>query len=332
VTKVLFELFRSVAGRAITAAGITFLAAGAAAAADYPEKPIRLIVPYASGGSTDAVARIIGDAISGPLGQQIVVENKPGAAGNIALEMVAKSAPDGYTLLLGAGSTLTVNPSLYKSNPVDVEKDLVPVAMLVSSQYMLVVNPTLKASSVKDLVALAKAQPGKLNYASGGKGSPLHLGAEMLKSQAKIDMVQIPYRGGGPASKSVMTNETQVLFGSFPTTLPKVQDGSLKALAVTGSKRSPALPDIPTMEEAGFPGYLLTSWQGILAPAGTPKPAIDRLNTVIKAALATEGVKQKIEAQGLEVDVMTQAQFATTIKEDLVRWRKVIQDAGIPAE
>jgi tripartite-type tricarboxylate transporter receptor subunit TctC len=329
--KTAFHFLHRAAVRAAAGCALALLAAGAAAA-DYPDKPIRLIVPYAAGGSTDVVARIVGDAISGPLGQQIVVENKPGAAGNIALETVAKAAPDGYTLLLGAGSTLTVNPSLYKNNPVNVEKDLAPVAMLVSSQYMLVVNPQVKARTVKELVALAKAQPGKLNYASGGKGSPLHLGAEMLKSYAKIDMVHIPYRGGGPASKSVMTNETQLLFGSFPTTLPKVQDNTLRALAVTGPKRSPALPDVPTMQEAGYPGYILTSWQGILAPAKTPKPVIDKLNAAMTAALATDAVKQKIEAQGLEVDTMTTERFAAVIKEDLARWAKVIKDAGIPAE
>jgi tripartite-type tricarboxylate transporter receptor subunit TctC len=250
-----------VAGRGLALAAATLVLAAGTAIAAFPEKPIRLIVPFAPGGGTDAVARIVGEAMSASLGQQIIVENKPGAAGNIALETVAKAAPDGYTLLLGFSTSLTVNPSLYKSNPVDVQKDLAPVALLVSAQYVLVVNPKVNVSTVAELVAKAKAEPGKLNYASGGKGTPLHLGAEMLKSQAKIDMVQIAYRGGGPASKSVMANETQVLFGSFPSTLPKIQDGSLKALAVTGPKRSPSLPDLPTMEESGYPGFIVTSWR-----------------------------------------------------------------------
>jgi tripartite-type tricarboxylate transporter receptor subunit TctC len=197
---------------------------------------------------------------------------------------------------------------------------------------MLVVNPTLKVSSVKDLVAMAKAQPGKLNYASGGKGSPLHLGAEMLKSQAKIDMVQIAYRGGGPASKSVMANETQVLFGSFPSTLPKIQDGSLKALAVTGPKRSPSLPDLPTMEESGYPGFIVTSWYGFLAPAGTPKPVIDKLGAAAAAALAKEDVKKKIEATGQDIQSGDAAMLASLIKQDIARWRKVLNDAGIQPE
>jgi tripartite-type tricarboxylate transporter receptor subunit TctC len=311
------------------AAALSILAAGAAGAASYPEKPIRLIVPYGTGGSTDAVARIVGDAMSGPLGKQVIVDNKPGAAGNIALEAVAKAPADGYTLLLGAGNTLTINPSLYKVNPVDVEKDLVPISMFVMSQYLLVVNPSLKVASVKELVAKAKAEPGKLNYASGGKGSPLHLAAEMLKSRAGIDMAHIPYRGGGPASKSVMANETQVLFGSFPSTLPKVREGSLKALAVTGHKRSPALPDVPTMEEAGYPGFIVTSWQGILAPAGTPKPVIEKLAAAIGKALAADGVKQKIESLGLDVETLNGTAFAALIKKDTERWRKVIRDAGI---
>jgi tripartite-type tricarboxylate transporter receptor subunit TctC len=319
------------AGRLALAATLLILAAGAAAAA-YPDKPVRLVVPYGTGGSTDAVARIVADAMSGPLGKQVIVDNKPGAAGNLAMEAVAKAPADGYTLLLGAGNTLTINPSLYKALPVDVEKDLVPISMFVMSQYLLVVNPSVKVSTVKELVAKAKAEPGKLNYASGGKGSPLHLGAEMLKSRAGVDIVHIPYRGGGPASKSVLANETQILFGSFPSTLPKVQEGSLIALAVTGHKRSPALPNVPTMEEAGYPGFFVTSWQGILAPAGTPQPVIEKLTDAIAKAMATEGVKQKIESQGLDVEILDAKAFAALIKEDTARWRKVIQEAGIQPE
>jgi tripartite-type tricarboxylate transporter receptor subunit TctC len=324
---------RSRTGRSASALVVTLLmlAVGTATAA-YPEKPVRLIVPYGTGGSTDAVARIVADAMSGPLGKQVIVDNKPGAAGNLAMEAVAKAPADGYTLLLGAGNTLTINPSLYKVLPVDVEKDLVPISMFVTSQYLLVVNPSVKVSSVKDLVAKAKAEPGKLNYASGGKGSPLHLAAEMLKSRAGVDIVQIPYRGGGPASKSVLANETQILFGSFPSTLPKVQEGSLTALAVTGHKRSPALPNVPTMEEAGYPGFVVTSWQGILAPAGTPKPVIEKLTAAIDKAMAAEGVKQKIESQGLDVEILDAKAFAALIKEDTARWRKVIQEAGIQPE
>jgi tripartite-type tricarboxylate transporter receptor subunit TctC len=321
-----------VAGRGLALAAATLVLAAGTAIAAFPEKPIRLIVPFAPGGGTDAVARIVGEAMSASLGQQIIVENKPGAAGNIALETVAKAAPDGYTLLLGFSTSLTVNPSLYKSNPVDVQKDLAPVALLVSAQYVLVVNPKVNVSTVAELVAKAKAEPGKLNYASGGKGTPLHLGAEMLKSQAKIDMVQIAYRGGGPASKSVMANETQVLFGSFPSTLPKIQDGSLKALAVTGPKRSPSLPDLPTMEESGYPGFIVTSWYGFLAPAGTPKPVIDKLGAAAAAALAKEDVKKKIEATGQDIQSGDAAMLASLIKQDIARWRKVLNDAGIQPE
>jgi tripartite-type tricarboxylate transporter receptor subunit TctC len=320
------------AGRRLALAAATLVLAAGTALAAFPEKPIRLIVPFAPGGGTDAVARIVGEAMSASLGQQIIVENKPGAAGNIALETVAKAAPDGYTLLLGFSTSLTVNPSLYKSNPVDVQKDLAPVALLVSAQYVLVVNPKVNVSTVAELVAKAKADPGKLNYASGGKGTPLHLGAEMLKSQAKIDMVQIAYRGGGPASKSVMANETQVLFGSFPSTLPKIQDGSLKALAVTGPKRSSALPDLPTMEESGYPGFIVTSWYGFLAPAGTPKPVIDKLGAAAAAALAKEDVKKKIEATGQDIQSGDAAMLASLIKQDIARWRKVLNDAGIQPE
>ncbi|MPY76590.1 MAG: tripartite tricarboxylate transporter substrate binding protein [Alphaproteobacteria bacterium] len=313
------------------AAAILILAAGTAFAA-YPEKAIRLVVPFAPGGGTDAAARIVGDAMTGLLGQQIVVENKPGAAGNIALDTVAKAAPDGYTLLLGFGSSLTVNPSLYKVMPADVQKDLAPISTLSTSEYMLVVNPSLKVKTVAELVAKAKAEPGKLNYASGGKGTPLHLGAEMLKKRAGIDMVHIAYRGGGPASKSVMANETQVLFASFPSSLPKVKAGTLTALASTGPKRSRSLPDLPTMEEAGYPGFIVTSWTSILAPAGTPKPVIDKLHAAIEKALAMESVRTKIEAVGQSVAGSTPEGLATLIKEDIARWRKVVQDAGIKPE
>lgn len=312
-------------------AALFTLAAGAATAA-YPEKPIRLIVPFPPGGGTDATARIVGEAMTGSLGQQIVVENKPGAGGNIALEAVAKAPPDGYTLLFGFSTTLTVNPSLYKSMPADVEKDLVPISTLVSAQYMVLVNPSVGVNSVAELVAKAKAEPGKLNYASGGKGTPLHLGAELLKSRAGIDMVHIAYRGGGAASKSVMANETQVLFGSFASSLPKVKDGKLKALAVTGPKRAPALPDVPTMEEAGYPGFLVTSWSGVLAPAGTPKPVLDKLHAAITAALAMDSVKKKLEAVGQQVEGSSPEEFAALIKKDTARWRKVLQDAGIKPE
>jgi tripartite-type tricarboxylate transporter receptor subunit TctC len=312
------------------AAALAFVAGTAAAA--YPEKPIRLIVPFPPGGGTDATARIVGEAMAGSLGQQIIVDNKPGAGGNIALEAAAKAPADGYTLLFGFSTTLTVNPGLYKSMPVDVQKDLAPISTLVSAQYILLVNPSLGVNTVAELVAKAKAEPGKINYASGGKGTPLHLGAEMLKARAGIDMVHVAYRGGGPASKSVMANETQVLFGSFASSLPKVQEGALKALAVTGPKRSAALPNVPTMAEAGYPEFLVTSWSGILAPAGTPKAATDKLHAAIEKALATESVKQKLEAVGQEVEGSSPEAFATLIKDDTVRWRKVLQDAGIQPE
>lgn len=320
------------AGRGLAfAAAIAIIATGTAFAA-YPEKPIRLVVPFTPGGGTDAAARIVGDAMTGLLGQQIVVENKPGAAGNIALDTVARAAPDGYTLLLGFGSSLTVNPSLYKSMPADVQKDLAPISTLSTSEYMLVVNPTLNVKSVAELVAKAKAEPGKLNYASGGNGTPLHLGSEMLKKRAGIDMVHIVYRGGGPAAKSVIANETQVLFASFPSSLSHVKAGSLTALASTGPKRSHALPDLPTMEEAGYPGFIVTSWTSILAPAGTPKPVIDKLHAAIEKALAMESVRTKIEAVGQSVAGSTPEGLATLIKEDIARWRKVVQDAGIKPE
>jgi tripartite-type tricarboxylate transporter receptor subunit TctC len=326
-TKILYAAGRRIA----VAAAVLVLAAGGALAA-FPEKPIRIVVPFAPGGGTDTVARIVGDAMAGILGQQFIVENKPGAAGNVALETVARATPDGYTLLLGFSSSLTVNPSLYKTNPIDVQKDLAPIALLVSSQHMVVVPPSLKVNSIAELVAKAKAEPGKLNYASGGKGTPLHLGAEMLKSRAGIDMVHISYRGGGPASKSVMSNETQVLFASFPSALPKVQEGALKALAVTGPKRSAALPDLPTMEELGYPGFIVTSWYGFMAPAGTPKAVIDKLGAAALAALAKDEVKKKIETTGQEVQSGDAAAMATLIKEDTARWAKVIKDAGIPQE
>jgi tripartite-type tricarboxylate transporter receptor subunit TctC len=320
------------AGRGLALAAALFVLATGAALAAFPEKPIRIIVPFAPGGGTDAVARVVGDAMAGLLGQQFIVENKPGAAGNIALETVAKAAPDGYTLLLGFSTSLTVNPSLYKSNPVNVQKDLAPIALLVSGQHVLVVHPSLGVKTVAELVAKAKAAPGKLNFSSGGKGTPLHLGAEMLKSRAKIDIVHITYRGGGPAAQSVIANETQMLFASFPSTIERIKDGSLKALAVTGTKRSPALPDVPTMEEAGYPGFVVTSWYGFMAPAGTPKPVIEKLGAAAADALKMDSVRKKIEATGQDVQSGDAAVLAALIKEDTARWAKVIKDAGIPQE
>jgi tripartite-type tricarboxylate transporter receptor subunit TctC len=316
----------------VVVAAVAFSLITGTAAADFPEKPVRLVLPFAPGGGTDTVARVMGDAMGGILGQQIVVENKPGAAGNIATETVAKAPADGYTLLMGFSTALTVNPSLYKNMPVDVQKDLVPIAMLASAQYMLVTHPSVGVKSVQELVAKAKAEPGKLNFASAGKGSPLHLAGELFKNVAGIDIVMIPYGGGGPAAKSVVAGETQILFASFASALSQVEVGKLNALAVTGPKRSPLVPHLPTMQELGYKDFSVTTWYALLAPKGTPKAAIDKIASAAKEAQKPEKVVKTLAGAGLDVEVGSADDVAMTIKEETARWKRVLEAAGIKPE
>lgn len=290
-----------------------------------------MLVPFAPGGGADTLARIITPRLHEAMGQAWVVDNRSGAAGNVAAEIVARATPDGYTALLGFSTALTVNPSLYKL-PFSIEKDLQPVTLLANSQYILVLHASVPANSLADFIALAKAKPGGYNYASAGVGSPLHLASELLQKRAGIRMTHILYKGGGPAAASVLGGETQVLFGSVASSLPHVKSGRLKALASTGARRSKVAPELPTMAEQGFPGFDVSSWYGLLLPARTPVPIVNRLQAEFVKAAASSDVQQAMSRQGLEVETGSARDLAARIAMETAMWATVIRDAGIKAD
>jgi len=297
----------------------------------YPSHPVRLLVPFAPGGGADALSRIITPKMHDALGQAWVVDNRGGAAGNIAAETVAKAAPDGYTVLMGFNTVLTVNPSLYKL-PYSVTKDLQPVTLLATAQYILVIHPSVAASTLKEFIALAKQKPGSLNYASAGVGSPLHLAAELFKKRAGISMVHLVYKGGGPAATAVLAGEAQVLFASVASSVPQVKAGRLKALATTGTKRSKVAPDLPTIAESGFPGFDVSSWYGLLVPTGTPPAIMNRIRGAAIKAVELPDVQEAMSRQGLEVETSTPQELAARMKAETAVWAGVIKDAGIKAD
>jgi tripartite-type tricarboxylate transporter receptor subunit TctC len=302
-----------------------------AADENYPVRPIRLLVPFPPGGGADTLGRIITPKLSAALGQQWVIDNRGGAAGNLATEVVAHAAPDGYTLLLDFSTALTVNPSLYKL-PFDVIRDLQPICMIASAQYMLVLHPSVKVDNIKDFIDYVKANPGKLNYASAGVGSPLHLAAELFKYRGGLNIVHVPYKGGGPAAAAVLGGEAQVLFGSFASSYPHVKSGRLKGLAVTGLKRSPVAPDIPTIAESAFPGFDVTAWYGFSAPAKTSPAIVKRLHAETMKVLQMPDVREALSRQGLDEAPMGPAEFAAQIKSETAVWAKLIKAAGIHAD
>lgn len=316
-------------------AGVIALAAHAlvlsAAAPRYPERPIRLLIPFPPGGGADTVARIVSPRLTEAMGQQWVVDNRGGAAGNIATEIVVAATADGHTVLLGFSTTLTVNSTLYKLR-FNVAKDLEPVTMLAAAQYMLVLHPLVKANTLKEFIELAKTQPGRLNYASAGVGSPLHLSAELFKTRTGLNLVHVPYKGGGPAAAAVLAGEAQVLFGSLPSSFPHVRAGRLKALAVTGPKRTPVAPEVPTVAESGFPGFEVTSWYGLLVPARTPERAVRILYEEAQKVMQLPDMREQIARQGLEIALKDPKEFAERIRQETVAWAKVVKAAGIRAE
>jgi tripartite-type tricarboxylate transporter receptor subunit TctC len=311
---------------------VAALSPGLAGAQSYPTKPIRFVLPFPPGGGTDGIARIVGDGLGKRLGQRILVDNRPGAGGNIASALVAKAAPDGYALLMGFSTALTVNPGLYKDLPFNVQKDFVPITELADGQYILVVHPSVPAKSVEELIAHAKANPGKLKFASGGMGSPLHLAGELFKARTRVDLLHLPYKGGGPAAIAVLGNEAQILFGSVASTLPQIQAGKLRALATTGLKRLPALSDIPTLDQIGLKGFEVTTWYGLLAPARTADPILDKLYKETIATLQEPTVSDELAKLGLSVVGSTPQQFAELIQRETDNWTKVINEAGIKPE
>jgi tripartite-type tricarboxylate transporter receptor subunit TctC len=309
----------------------SLLAAAAGSATAYTDRPVRLLLPFAAGGGADIVARFFTQRFHDAFGHAWVLDNRGGAGGNIAAEIVARANPDGHTVFLGFSTVLTVNPLLYKL-PFDMAKDLMPVAMVTSGQYMLVVHPSVKADNLKDFIALARAKPGSLNYGSAGVGTPLHLSAELFKVRTGIQMTHVPYKGGGPAAGAVLAGEVQVLFGSLPSAFPHVKTGRLKALGVTGPKRAPLAPELATIAELGYPGFEITSWYGLLFPARTPERMARLLEAEAEKALATPEVRDAIHRQGLEPAFRPSAAFADQIRAETALWAKVIKGAGIRPE
>jgi tripartite-type tricarboxylate transporter receptor subunit TctC len=302
-----------------------------AAEPPYPTRPIRLLVPFAPGGGSDALARIITPKLADALGQTWVVDNRGGAGGSLAAEMVAKAAPDGHTVFLGFATVLTVNPVLYKLS-FSMESDLAPVTLLATAQYILVINASVPASTVKEFIALAKQKEGGFNFSSGGTGTPLHLAAELFSKRAGIRMVHVPYKGGGPAAAALLAGEVQVLFGSIAASVPHVKAGRLRALATTGIRRSSVVPELPTLDESGFPGFDVGTWYAFLVPARTPAFIVARLRDEAIRTVALPDVQKVMAAQGLEVETSTQQELAARIKRESAMWAGVVKDAGIKGE
>jgi tripartite-type tricarboxylate transporter receptor subunit TctC len=307
------------------------LLAGAAAAA-YPDKPLKVIHGFAPGGGADIFLRAVLPKFSENLGQQVIVDYRTGAGGNIAMETVAKAPPDGYTLLMGTPG-LATNPSLYDKLGFDPLKDLQPISLIGSVPNVLVVNPEVPANSVQELIAMAKAHPGKLNYASSGSGTSLHLAAELFRiTGGRLEMQHIPYKGGAQAQTDVMGGQAHLMFNVLPSALPQIKAGKLKALAVTGATRSDALPGVPTMIEAGLPGYTATTWNGILTTAGAPREAVARLNDALVRAMKTPEMKEVLAKIGQDPMWSTPEEFAAFLREETETWRKVIQATGLKAQ
>ncbi len=315
------------------AATLAILAPHAARAADaYPAKPVRFVVAFPPGGGTDIIARAIAQKLAERIAQQVVVDNRPGAGGNIGTDIVAKSAPDGYTMLMGSAGPLAINASLFGKMPFDPIKDLAPVTLAASTPNVLVVHPSLRAATVKELIALAKARPGEINFASSGHGTPAHLAGELFNSMVGVKMVHVPYKGAAPALADLLGGQVQLMFSTMPPALPHVKDGKLRALAVTSAKRSPAAPDLPTLDEIALPGFEANTWHGVVVPAGTPATIVARLNREIVAILHLPDVVERFSSQGAEALGSTPEEFAAYIRSETLKWAKVVRDSGAKAE
>lgn len=321
---------------AVLIAACATIAAPAAWAApgDYPTRPIKLVVPYTPGGSNDVIARILAQKLTAFWGQPVVVENRPGAGGNLGAALVARAAPDGYTFLITPNNLLTMNPSLYKKTGMgfDPAKDIIPISLVATGPILLAVNAELPVNSVKELIDYAKANPGKLSYASAGIGTPHHLTAELFKSRTGIDMTHVPYRGAAPAVSDLTAGRVQVMFGIPNSLMPFVKTGQLKALAVSGETPSPLLPGLPTVASAGVPGFDSTLWIGLTAPAGTPPAIVAKVDAAIEKAMNDPEVKTTLEAQGLAPAFDSPQEFAALIKKDNERWTKLIEEKNLSAD
>jgi len=316
----------------IRIAALAIFCAVPALAQTYPSKPIRIIIAQAPGSATDVISRVVGNRLSETLGQPIVIDARPGAGGMLGTEAAARSAPDGYTLFMANNSTHGSNPAVYAKLPYDALGDFAPISFVASVPYVLVVEPSLPAGSVRDLIAFAKSRPGKINYASAGNGSTHHFCGELLKSMAGIDILHIPYKGSPPAIAGLLGAEVSMMFANVADIGSQIKAGKVKALAVTTAERAGSLPDVPTMAEAGLPGFEITSWFGLLAPAATPASIIARLNTDAIKVLARADVKATLAAQGLEVKSSSPEEFAAHIKSEIAKFSRIAKAAGIKAE
>ena len=317
---------RRVAMGAIALAAAT-LSLGAAAQA-YPTKPITIVVPFSAGGTTDILARLVGQYLTTELGQPVVVDNKAGAGGNIGGALAAKAPADGYTLFMGTVGTHAINAALYKKMPFDHVKDFAPLSRVANVPNLLVAHPSQPFKTVPEMIAYAKANPGKINFGSPGNGASPHLSGELFKSMAKVELTHIPYKGSAPAVSDLLGNQIAIMFDNMPSVIPHVRSGKLRAIAISTAKRSPELPDVPTIAEAGVPGYEAMSWFGLFAPAATPKPVLDKLSTALSKVLANPEVQKKISAQGGETVNETPAQFAAFIRSETTKWGKVVKESG----
>lgn len=312
---------------AVTTA-LTLVPLAQAQATDFPRGPVSLVVPFPAGGPTDAMARRLAEKLGERLGQQVVVENKGGAGGSIAAEAVARAKPDGQTLFFGTTGTMAINPSLYARLRYDPVKDFAPVSLMATTMNVLVVNPAVPATNLRELIKLAKAHPGTLTYGSAGNGSSNHLSGELFRSSADLQITHVPYKGSAAALVDLLGGRLTMMFDTIAQQTQNIAAGKVRALAVTGAKRSPLLPEVPTAQEAGLKGFDVTIWYGVLAPAGTPAPVIERLNREIVAVMSTEEMKKRMQADGAEAKPTTPAEFASLIKHDMAKWAPVVKGSG----
>ena len=321
------DLRTIIAAASLAPAALPALAAGAAE--NYPVRPIRIVVTYVPGGNTDNVARLVSPRLTEQLGQSIVIDNRGGAGGVVGTEIAAHSAPDGYTLLFGTSAGLSINPLLHAKLPYDVDRDFAPVSLLVVIPQLMVAYPGLPAKNVAEFLKLARAQPGKINYASVGVGSPNHLGMELLKSMTGIDIVHVPYKGSSPAVIDLIAGNVSVFFSSIPVMLQHVKAGRLRALGVGGAKRSPAAPDIPTVAESGVPGFEYETWYGLFVPSRTPRAIVARLNDAVVKSLHSAQLEQQLRSQGADPRPSTPEEVAAFMKVERARWEKVVKTTGL---
>ncbi|NYT86734.1 Bug family tripartite tricarboxylate transporter substrate binding protein [Pollutimonas harenae] len=322
------KISRTLPFKALLLASTIVGSSASAAATDYPSKPIQMIVPFSAGGTSDFLARTVAEKLGASLDTTVVVDNRPGAGGNIGSAMVARAKPDGYTLLLGTVGTHAINQSVYKEMSFDAVKDFAPISLVAAVPNILVANPALQANSVQELIALAKQKPGQITFASSGNGSSIHLSGEMFKSLTGVDMLHVPYKGSGPAVIDLLGGQVDIMFDNMPSALPHVQAGKLKAFAVTTGERSEAAPELPTIAEEGVKGYEATAWFGILAPAGTPTDIVAKLNAEIVKILDMPDVKKRLAGQGAKAVSNSPEEFASYIKAELKKWENVVKSSG----